>query len=162
MNRRLIIPPLATLAAGALVFLPGPGQAATRTQTLRIFDKPVSLKVTHTDGSVETSTLQNKKPLPPPKPGDTLDVNSRDYRGTHARHSKRSIGSTHLRCVFGTGEPTCESHVAIGGSMLIFTGNPGKLTNGTGIYEGATGRIISSKELADNASDIVARITLRG
>lgn len=92
----------------------------------------MSLKLTHADGSVETSTLQNKKPLPPPKPGDTLDVNSRDYRGTHARHSARSIGSTHLRCVFGAGEPTCESHVAIGGSMLIFTGTPARSATARG------------------------------
>ena len=58
--------------------------------------------------------------------------------------------------------PTCESHVAIGGSLLVFTGDPGTLTNGTGIYEGATGRVISSKEVAgqDDASDIVARIHL--
>ena len=59
--------------------------------------------------------------------------------------------------------PTCESHVAIGGSQLVFTGNPGTLTNGTGIYLGATGRVISSTEVPgpDDASDIVVRIQLR-
>jgi hypothetical protein len=64
--------------------------------------------------------------------------------------------------VFGNGEPTCESHVAIGGSMLVFTGNPGKVTNGTGIYQGATGRVVHVKELADDASDVVAKIRLHG
>ena len=70
----------------------------------------------------------------------------------------------HLRCRFRSGAPVCESHVAIGGSLLIFTGNPGKLTNGTGIYQGATGRVVSSKQVpgGDDASDIVASIQLRG
>ena len=78
--------------------------------------------------------------------------------------NKRFTGSTHLRCTFGTGAPICESHAAIGDSMLIFTGNPGRVTNGTGIYQGATGRVVSSKSVPghDNASDIVAKIHLRG
>ena len=44
----------------------------------------------------------------------------------------------------------------------MFTGNPGTLSNGTGIYQGATGRVISSKEIGNtNNSDIVVRIHLR-
>ena len=60
------------------------------------------------------------------------------------------------------GPPSCVSHVAIGGSQLVFSGNPGKLVNGTGIYQGATGRTISSKEVPgmDDASDVVLRIQL--
>jgi len=49
---------------------------------------------------------------------------------------------------------------SIGGSQFVFSGNPGKLVNGTGIYQGATGRTISSKELAEDASDVVLRIQL--
>jgi hypothetical protein len=155
MVRRLLLVPLGVLVvAGALVVWPIAGQAASQTQTLRFFDKPVSLKLTHADGTVVT-----KEPFPEPKAGDILDVNSLDYRGDHRHHSKRFVASTHLRCVFATGAPTCESHVALGNSLLIFTGNPGTLTNATGVYQGATGRVISSKELADNASDIVVRIT---
>ena len=144
--------------ATALVLWPGAGQAASRTQTLRFFDKPVSIKLTHADG-----TVVDHAPYPEAQPGDTLDVNSLDYRGDHAHHAKQFAGSGHLRCVFTTGAPTCESHVAVGGSLLVFTGNPGTLTNGTGIYEGATCRVISSKEVAgqNDASDIVARIHLR-
>jgi hypothetical protein len=157
MIRRLLLVPLTVLAvAGALVVWPVVGQAAGPTQTLRLFDKPVSLKLTHADGTVVTN-----QPLPEPQPGDTLDVNSLDYRGDHKHHSKHFVASTHLRCVFGTGEPTCESHVALGNSLLVFTGNPGTLTNGTGIYQGATGRVISSKEVKDDASDVVVRITLQ-
>ena len=31
--------------------------------------------------------------------------------------------------------------------MLIFTGNPGTVTNGTGMYSGATGQFVSAKEI---------------
>jgi hypothetical protein len=62
--------------------------------------------------------------------------------------------------VFGTGEPTCTSHVAIGGSMLIIDGNPGTVVGGTGRFEGATGRVLSNKEVPGGV-DAVARVTLR-
>jgi hypothetical protein len=158
MTRRLLVLPSAALAAAcALMLWPGAGQAASHTQTLRFFDKPVSIKVIKADGTVITHA-----PFPEPGPGDTLEVNSLDYAGNHAHHAKRPTGSAHLRCIFGTGEPDCESHTAIGGSMLIFTGNPGKLTNGTGIYQGATGRVVSAKQVpgTDNATDVVAKIKL--
>jgi hypothetical protein len=86
---------------------------------------------------------------------------SLDYRGNHVRHATNWSGSTHLSCVFAAAPaPACTSHVALGDSMLVFTGNPGTLTLGTGIYAGATGRVLSSKEVANNAADVVARITL--
>jgi hypothetical protein len=131
-------------------------EAAGRTQTLRFFDKPVSMKLTHADGTVDKDA-----PFPQPRPGDTLDVNSVDYVGTHIRHAARWTASTHLRCVFRAGPPSCESHAALGGSLLVFTGDPGTLTNGTGIYQGATGRVISNKEVGNDASDLVVRIQLR-
>ena len=157
MPRALSPVALALLSAGALMLSPSAGNAASRTQTLRFFDQPVSMTLTHPDGTVVT-----RAPFPEPQPGDRLDVDSLDYRGTHAHHAKHFSGSSHLRCVFGIGEPTCESHVAIGGSMLIFTGNPGTVTDGTGIYQGATGRVVSTKQLAHDATDLVAKIHLRG
>ena len=161
MTRRFVLAlPLAALAISAALLLPGAGAAATRTQTLRFFDKPASIKLTHADGTVET-----RSPLPEPRAGDTLDVNSLAYAGDHTKHTKRFTGSTHLRCVFGAGgPPKCESHVAIGGSLLVFTGDPGTVSNGTGIYQGATGRVVSSKEVPgeDNASDIVVKVRLAG
>ena len=154
--RRSILP-VALATSAALMLLPGAGQAAGRTQTLRVFDKAISMKLTHADGTVIT-----RAPFPEPQPGDVLEVNSLDYRGNHAHHSKRFVASSHLRCVFSTGAPSCESQVALGNSLLMFTGNPGTLSNGTGIYEGATGRVISSKEIGNtNNSDIVVRIHLR-
>jgi hypothetical protein len=154
--RRSIFP-VALVSSAALMLLPAVGQAAGHTQTLRFFDKAVSMKVTHADGTVVT-----RGPFPEPQPGDVLEVNSLDYPGTHAHHARRYTATSHLRCTFGTGEPTCESHFAIGGSMLIFSGNPGIVTNGTGIYQGATGRVVSAKEIGNtNNTDIVAKIHLR-
>ena len=158
ITRLTIAPAAATAAALALALWPHAGSAASRTQTLRFFDKPVHTKLTRADG-----TVVNHAPYPDPQPGDTLDVDSLDYPGTHAKHAKHWTGSGHLRCVFGNGAPSCESQTAFGGSLLIFTGNPGRVTDGTGVYQGATGSVISSKQVpgSDNATDVVARIHLR-
>jgi hypothetical protein len=157
MTRRSIAMFLAASAASVFLLWPAGGGAAGRTQTLRFYDEPVSIKLTRADG-----TVVSRAPYPEAKPGDTLDVISVDYPGSHARHAKRWTASAHLRCHFRSGPPACESHVAIGGSLLVFTGNPGTLTQGTGIYLGATGRVISSTEVGtDGGSDIVARIRLR-
>jgi hypothetical protein len=155
MSPRRPVLVVAACAAGVAVLLPSTGQASGRTQTLRVYDKPVSTTLTHADGTVVAHA-----PYPEPKAGDTLDVDSLDYAGNHVHHARRWLGSTHLRCVFGDGPPACESHVAIGGSMLVFTGSPGKVTNGTGIYQGAKGRVTSSKEVGNDASDVDARIRL--
>ena len=53
--------------------------------------------------------------------------------------------------------------------MLVIEGNPGKVVLGTGKYHGATGRVISAKEvkgaptssLRHNDIDAVVRITRR-
>jgi hypothetical protein len=147
----------ALASSAALMLLPVTGQAAGHTQTLRFFDKVVSMKLIRADG-----TVLKQAPFPEAQPGDVLEVNSLDYRGNHAHHARRSTASSHLRCTFGTGAPSCESHFATGGSMLIFTGNPGTVTNGTGIYQGATGRVVSAKQIRNTGNtDIVAKIHLR-
>jgi hypothetical protein len=125
-----------------------------KTQTLRFFDKPTSLTLTTSDGKVI-----DKPPYPEAKPGDTLDVYSLDFAGNHRHHAKRWTASGHVHCVFGTGEPDCVGHTAIGGSLLVFEGSPGTLVAGTGRYAGATGRVLKNKEVK-GGSDIVARIRL--
>jgi hypothetical protein len=151
------------LAVGVLVALlatvavsPAGAAGARQTETLRFFSKVVSFTLTTADG-----TVIRKPPFPEAKPGDVLDVNSLDFRGNHRHHAARWNASEHLRCVFSTGEPDCVSHVAIGGSLLIFGGNPGTVIDGTGRYQGATGRAISNKEVK-GGSDVVARIHLAG
>ena len=146
---------IAALALSAIALAPAGAQAATRTQTLRFFSKPQAMVLTHADG-----TVVDRAPFPEAAPGDTLEIFAVDFVGTHKRHAARSIASEHLRCVFGTGEPDCESHVAIGGSLLIFRGNPGTVVGGSGRYLGATGRVVSNKEVP-GGSDVVARIHVR-
>jgi hypothetical protein len=146
---------LAAVAVAALaVSSAGAAGGGHKTQTLRFFDKPTSITVTTADGKVV-----DKPPYPEPKAGDVLDVYSLDFAGNHRHHAKRWSMSGHVRCVFGAGEPDCESHTAVGGSLLIFSGSPGTLTAGTGRYAGATGRVLKNKEVK-GGSDIVAKIRL--
>jgi hypothetical protein len=148
---------VASLAAAALVPAVASAGGGGKTQTLRFFDKTQSLILTRADG-----TVIDHAPYPEAAPGDTLDIFTVDFAGDHKRHAARYSGSAHVRCVFGTGEPTCVSHVAIGNSQLIFEGNPGTIVGGTGRFLGATGRVISSKELpGDVGADVVVKVRLR-
>jgi hypothetical protein len=161
MNSNRRIHRFPTIIAAALLTVvcvaalwPAAGHAADRRHvTIRVFSKLVGLKLTKPDGTVITTQQEED-----PQPGDVLDVYSLDFRGDHKHHSKHFIGSEHVHCVFGAGEPDCVSHVALGGSLLIFTGNPATLSGGTGRFQGATGTA-TSKEVAGGA-DGVAKITL--
>jgi hypothetical protein len=147
---------LGAALACAFALMPGTGDAASRTKTLRFYSKPVALTVTTASGKVIS-----KPPYPDMKPGDVLDVYAVDFKGDHLHHAAKWSMSEHLHCVFGKGQPDCVSHVADGGSLMIFAGSPGTLVAGTGRYEGATGRVLKNEEVEDNASDVVVRITLR-
>src|SRR4051812_25983609 len=140
----------------ALALVPVTASAAGRTETLRVYSKTQALVLTRADG-----TVIDKAPFPEAAAGDTLDIYAVDYAGNHKRHARRAMGSEHVRCSFTSAspEPSCESHVAIGGSLLIFHGFPGTLVAGTGRYLGATGHVTSNKEVA-GGSDVVARVQL--
>ena len=112
----------------------------------------MSLTLTHADG-----TVVDHPPFPEVAPGDVMDIYSLDFYGNHKKHSKRFAGSEHLRCVFGTGEPDCTSTVALGRSLLVFHGN--QLVDGAGRFLGATGRVLSTKEVP-GGTDAVAKIKL--
>jgi len=151
MNHRTRLAALA-VAVTAAVALPASAQA--KKQTLRVFDRPDKLTLTHADGTVVAHP-----PFPAAQPGDRLDVYSSVFAGNHSHHAKKASGSTHVVCTFSTGpEPdNCISHVAFGGSMLIFSGDPGTVIGGTGRYLHATGRVISNQEV-EGGSDVVAKI----
>jgi hypothetical protein len=153
-TNRLIVAFAAAVAALLCIaaLWPAAGQAAGRTKTIKIFSQMVSMSVTHPDG-----TVVDHPPFPEMAPGDVLDIYSLDFVGTHKHHAKRWAGSEHLHCVFGTGEPVCESQVALGRSLLVFKDN--KLVDGTGRFQGATGRVISTKEVP-GGTDAVAKIKL--
>jgi hypothetical protein len=143
------------IAAAAIPSRGGAHAGSARTQLLRIYDKPVTTTLTTTSGRVIS-----RPSYPQPKPGDVLDVYSVDYAGNHLHHAKQWSMSAHLRCTFRPGPPDCESHIAIGDSLLIFRGN--KLVGGTGHYAGATGRVLSNQQVGNaDASDIVVRIDRR-
>jgi hypothetical protein len=141
-------------AVGAVALWSPAGEAAGKTETLRYHVKDVSTKLMHGDGSVV------RAPLPEPKPGDTLEINALDYKGDRHKHAAKWTASQTHRCVFADGPPDCTITVAIGGSMLTFHGTPGTLVNGTGRYQGATGRILSVKEFSGGV-DVVARVKRR-
>lgn len=158
------------LAAGlcaALLFASSSHAAGGKTKTLRIFEKTRSIQLTKADG-----TVLKKLPIAETEPqaGDVLDIVFDVFRGNHVKHAKKKSGTDHLRCTFAAaGPPNCISHAAFGSSMLVVEGNPGKVVLGTGKYLGATGRVLSSKEvkhappssLAHNNIDVVARINLK-
>jgi hypothetical protein len=150
LNHTLRIAAVSTV----LALVPAAAQAAGKTRTLRFYDKAQALTVTHPDG-----TVVDRPPYPEMAPGDVLDVYSLDFAGTRKHHAKRWTGSNHLHCLFGAGEPDCQSHVAFGSSMMVFDGNPGTLVAGTGRFAGATGRVVTSKEVPGGA-DVVAKIRL--
>jgi hypothetical protein len=146
----------AVAAVPALASTTSSGQrahvSAAHTRTLHVYDTPEKVVLTGPNGKPIKNQSQQ------PGPGDVLDVYSLEYVGNHSHHAAHSSMSAHLRCVFGKGEPTCESDIAIGGSLLVFHGNT--LVGGTGPYVGATGRVLSNKTIGQtNDADIVARIT---
>jgi hypothetical protein len=148
---------VASVVAAALVPAVASASGGGKTQTLRFFDKTQSLILTRADG-----TVIDHSPYPEAAPGDTMDLFSVDFAGDHKRHAARYSASNHLRCVFGTGEPTCVSHVAIGNSLLIIDGNPGTVVGGTGRFLGATGRVVSFKQVpGDVGVDVVVKVRLR-
>jgi hypothetical protein len=142
------------LIAAALTIVPA-ASASAKTETMRFFSKVDKLQLTHADGTVVDN------PTAPPVAGDRLDIYSSDFAGNHKRHEKKPSASEHAVCIFGTGpEPDCTSHVAIGGSLLIFDDDT--LIGGSGKYLNATGKVLSNKTVGDsNDSDVVAKVTVR-
>lgn len=139
-------------AAVAIPALSGAHTTSATAQIMKFYDKPVTITLTDASGHVTS-----RPPYPQAKAGDILDVYSLDYVGDHIHHAARWSMSNHLRCTFGHGAPTCTSNVAVGGSLLVFNGN--KLVGATGHYQGATGRVLSNKEVPGrDESDVVLQI----
>jgi hypothetical protein len=135
-----------SIAAVALL-----GAAPAQADTLRFFTQTESITLTRADG-----TVVDRPPFPEPAAGDVLDVFALDFKGNHRRHEARPSASEHVRCTFTTApEPDCWSHVAIGGSLLVFHGR--EVVSGTNRFKGATGRVVSSKEV-EGGSDVVVRV----
>ncbi len=154
-----------TVAVGGAALAPSGDAATPRTDTLRIFEQTRSIQLTKADGRV-----LGRLPIAEPEAGDVLDIVFDLFRGDHVRHGKTRLGSDHLRCEFvAAGPPICVSHATIGRSMLVVEGAPPRITLGTGRFAGASGRVISSKEVkgapptqrAHNDIDVVVRVKRR-
>ena len=160
MINRTHIRPIRTLIGVAVAALlcvvtlsPPAGQAAGKTETLRLFSKPVSFIYTAADG-----TVTQGPPAHPPRAGDVFEIDSLDYAGTHRKHSKRPKGSDYLRCEFdGSPEPDCRGYAAIGGSLLRFRGM--ELVGAIGRWK--SGKLLSIKEVEGGGSDIVLKLRRR-
>ena len=135
----------------ALAVAAASADAAGKTEKLKVFSKQLSFTYTKADG-----TVQN----PPPAqaaPGDSFEIDSLDYRGTHKKHSKKPIGADYLQCTFGSGpEPDCHGYTALGNSLLRFHGFD--LIGAIGKFKDA--KVLSNKEVP-GGSDIVIRLTRR-
>jgi hypothetical protein len=135
-----------TVAAVAIPALSGAQPTGATAHIIRFYGKSVTITLTDASGHVTS-----RPPYPQAQAGDVLDVYSLDYAGNHVHHAARWSMSDHLRCTFGRGAPICESNVAVGGSLLVFNGN--KLVGATGRYQGATGRVLSNKEVPNSSDD---------
>lgn len=156
IHKRVLAAVAVAATVGAVAAVPaitGAHATSHKTQTLHLFDKPVTTTLTTSSGKVISHP-----PYPQPQAGDVLDVYSLDYLGNHSHHASRWTMSTHLSCAFAQGPPSCVSNVATGGSLLVFDAD--KLVGATGVYQGATGRVLSDKTIpnTNNQSDIVVRI----
>jgi hypothetical protein len=136
----------------AVAVLASTSGAAGRTETLKVFSKVQKFTYTKADGTVSQGPPQSQ-----PQPGDAFEIESLDYRGNHAKHSKKPIGAEYLRCVFGDGpEPDCMAYVAIGRSLLRFHGMEN--IGATGKWKSA--KILSNKDV-NGDSDVVVRLVRR-
>ena len=136
----------------ALAVLVGPAQAAGKTETLKVFSKQLSFTYTKADGTVTQGPPQGQ-----PQPGDSFEIDSLDYRGTHKKHSKKAIGADYLHCTFDAQlEPQCEGYTALHASLLRFRGM--ELVGAIGRFKDA--KILSNKEVK-GGSDFVVELTRR-
>ena len=148
--RTLVGSALVTLLAIAV--LASTAGAAGKTETLKVFSKVQSFTYTAADG-----TVTQGPPSGQPQAGDSFEIDSLDYRGTHKKHSKKPIGADYLHCVFNAqGEPDCMGYAALGNSLLRFKNMD--VIGAIGRWK--SGEILSNKDV-DGDSDIVIRLVRR-
>ena len=126
--------------------------AAGKTEKLKVFSKQLA-----SPSPRPTAPSCRARRRPRPQPGDSFEIDSLDYRGTHKKHSKKPIGADYLQCTFGSGpEPDCHGYTALGNSLLRFHGFD--LIGAIGKFKDA--KVLSNKEVP-GGSDFVIRLTRR-
>jgi hypothetical protein len=136
----------------ALAVAVASADAAGKTDTLKIFSKVQSFTFTAADGTVTHGPHPAQA-----QPGDSFEIDSLDYRGTHKKHSKKPIGADYLRCTFADGpEPDCFSYAALGKSLLRFHGFD--VIGAIGRWK--DGKVVSNKDV-NGDSDFVLKLVRR-
>ena len=109
----------------------------------------MSFTYTEADG-----TVSQGPPAGQPQAGDSFEIDSLDYAGTHKKHSKKPIGSRLPALRSSTPGPSldCHGYTALGNSLLRFHGI--ELIGAIGRWKDA--KVLSSKEV-DGGSDFVVR-----
>jgi hypothetical protein len=113
------------------------------SSTLRFFSVQQTLQFTSAQG-------QPLRDVNATNIGDSYDTTDLYFAGTQARHASRFSASDHLSCTFTANDTqTCNSQIAIGGSLLLLTSATetaasettvtGPITGGTGNFANARG-----------------------
>lgn len=99
--------------------------------------------------------------------GDSYDSTDLFYAGTHGHHASGFSASDHLACTFtGTDTQTCNSQIAIGGSLLLLNNvtEPSSgatvsspINAGTGTYQNARGTFETGT--ATDTTDVTVTLT---
>ena len=131
---------------------PRPPARPARRRRCKVFSKQLSFTYTKADG-----TVSQGPPSGPPAAGDSFEIDSLDYRGTHKKHSKKPIGADYLRCEFSGGpEPDCLGYTALGNSLLRF-----KRHRPDRRHRALEGREDRQQQGSPGGSDYVVRLTRR-
>jgi hypothetical protein len=106
-------------------------------------------------------------------PGDQILSTNNLYTGNHTHHAKNQTASAALHCVVTTAAQSsllaaCEGVISIGGSMLLAIGPQNfasnsvnivfPITGGTGIYDGATGKVVITS--IESSSNLLTDFTI--
>jgi hypothetical protein len=154
-------------AAAAALALLGATAHAAEAKTIHLFSRPIP----NAGGLFDP----NDNPLPddaqPPAGSYFIEVDN-DYRGNHARHSKKPIGWDHVLCtILDPTAPTfpvkCDLQIALRRGMIIadrqtvsFTTKKQvfKITAGTGRYRRAKGGTVTVQLVGhSDDADLVIR-----
>ena len=157
------------LCASAAAAGPAPAGGTARPQhshagatvKFRFYSVIATFVYRRADGTVAA------QPPRTPAAGDRLEITENGYNGTHLKHSKKVVSTSHTVCLFKSAKagPTCDGQGAVGGNQLLLFHSPGggtKVVGGTGRFQGATGSVKATTVGKTNNSDIVITVHLGG
>jgi hypothetical protein len=151
----------ATSLAGAAV------TPRAKTTTTRYFEKNLVSGFTNSAG---VPIAQNAAPAV----GDEFSTSGDLYHGNHSHYGKSLAASDYLHCIFTTLTQSafigkCTGVISINGSLIIsestqnFASSSGPsvypITGGTGVFNQATGRVVTTNVGKTNNSDFTIEVT---